>query len=31
MNAGVRLGIVESSVLTASAQIRVDAGGEHRS
>ncbi len=31
MNAGVRPGIVESLVLTASAQIRVDVGGEHRS
>jgi hypothetical protein len=31
MSAGVRLGIVDSSVLMASAQSRVDAGEEHRS
>jgi hypothetical protein len=31
MNAGVRSGIVDSLVLTASAQSRVDASGEHRS
>ncbi len=31
MNAGVRPGMVESSVLMASARIRVDAGGEQRS
>ena len=31
MNAGVRPGMVESSVLMASARIRVDVGGEQRS
>jgi hypothetical protein len=31
MNVGVRPGIVDSLVLTASARSRVDAGGEHRS
>ena len=30
MNVGVRPGIVDSLVLTASARSRVDAGGEHR-
>jgi hypothetical protein len=31
MNAGVRLGFVDSLVLMASARSRVDASGEHRS